>query len=400
MSKRGGKNSSNSKGKKSGKMKTGKGRRKNNARGGGKSSSVAPSMKTKHSTTRVKNLIVASETDVWLKEIVNGALQNTGFNAIAEHFYANSFVRTSPGVLRTAAGSTTYAGLYQYYRIPLAKLIEEFVNTEAFPVDLVVVFSNVDPTTTASNYVAYAENPLGFSFQLSPVGSPGCKRVFKKKIMMSEIVGTGIVETDDSFRATIGADPVDLLWYGHAAFATGTNVFTANKGVYYRKTLTQFTRFYSRAQQQTFFEERESTYGLRSFTNQSVELQKQEKEEKSNQSVGLKKQEREEKQEIDEIPTNTATTTTTTTTVLNNNNNYDIDEVDMKTQVLSVLQEMIDETTTNTEKDVTALLIEQERKTWMQELMERMYREPVKQDFKRKTNMRSYAIANFPEKKN
>jgi len=393
MSKRGGKNSSNSKGKSSGKMKTGKGRRKNNARGGGKSSSVAPSMKTKHSTTRVKNLIVASETDVWLKEIVNGALQNTGFNAIAEHFYANSFVRTSPGVLRTAAGSTTYGGLYQYYRIPVVKLIEEFVNTEAFPVDVVVIFSNVDPTTTAANYVAYAENPLGFSFQLSPVGSPGCKRVFKKKIMMSEIVGTGIVETDDSFRATIGADPVDLLWYGHAAFATGTNVFTVNKGVYYRKTLTQFTRFYSRAQQQTFMEERESTYGLRSYTNQSVELQEQEKneksnqsvglqeqekEEKSNQSVGLKKQEREEKQEMDEI----------------------IDEVDMKTQVLSVLQEMINETTTNTEKDVTALLIEQERKTWMQELMERMYREPVRQNFRIKMNMHSYGNANFMEKKN
>lgn len=345
-----------------GKMKTGKGRRKNKQGNSGKSSSVAPSMKTKHSVTHVKNLIVASETDVWLKEIVNGALQNTGFNAIAEHFYANSFVRTSPGVLRTAAGSTTYAALYQYYRIPIVMLIEEFVNTEAFPVDVVVIFSNVDPTTTASNYTAYAENPLGFSFQLSPVGSPGCKRVFKKKIMMSEIVGTGIVETDDSFRATIGADPVDLLWYGHAAFATGTNVFTVGKGVYYRKTLTQFTRFYSRAQQQTFKVERDCRTGLRAFTNQLTEVKDVHHDDiKDNEEIS--------------------------------------EEVDVRAQVINVIQEMVNETTTNTEKDVTALLVEQERKTWLYEFMERMYREPIIMNNRRRERLMNALVSGSEEKK-
>jgi hypothetical protein len=268
------------------KGKRGKGKGRKGRKGKGKkkggSKGVAPAMKTKHSTTKIKNLIVASETDVWLQETVNGQMVSTGNAGTAEHFYLNSIVHTSPSVATTIKGETFWSQAYQYYRIPQVDIVIRYCNTEAFPIDIVLYISNIDPGTTYSNYINIFGNPMTYSFQLDPKGMTGGARTFKiKGLQLSEILGSGTVETDDTFRATITADPTDLLWIGHAAICTGSNVFTSGNGVYYRKTVRRFTRFYSRAGQSDYFKRtiQPGQKGLRPFTDQSKEREIEEKKE-------------------------------------------------------------------------------------------------------------------------
>jgi len=200
-------------------------------------------LETQHSQAR-RGLWIPSETMIMLRELVNENLYSTGNPNIAERFYLNSTYHTAPSVLLVSAGKTVMEAQYTYNRVVMAILNIVYQNLEAFDVSVYTVISNTDPGT--ANYPAYSENPLCKAIQLGPVGTTSSTFTYRKTIRMSEIVGTGNVETADSFRATAGADPIDLLWFSHAAYCAGTNVFTAAKGIQYKKVITRETRYYSR----------------------------------------------------------------------------------------------------------------------------------------------------------
>jgi hypothetical protein len=231
--------------------KRGKGKRKGGKSGkSGRSHGGGHRIKnqTKHSTTVVPGLMIPSETDVRLKEQVNGQMVSAGVGGAAEHFYLNSMYHTAPSVLAVIPGLSQYIGWYNYYRVVRAMLSITYYNMEVFPVQLTLMFTNLDPGTAYNNYRLFQGNPLVYSFTLGAKSSGKDMKTFTKKITMSEIVGTGNVETDDTFRAAIGNDPVDFLWFGHSVFALGGNTLTANNGVIYEKKVTRLSRFYSRAE--------------------------------------------------------------------------------------------------------------------------------------------------------
>jgi hypothetical protein len=126
---------------------------------------------------------------------------------------------------------------------------------EAFPVEWIIMFTNLDPGTSFGTYKLLKGNPLVYNRVLGAKGSGQDRQNFSKTIILSEILGSNNVETADSFRAVISADPADFLWYGHAAIAMGGNTLTATNGVIYQRRVTRTIRWYSRAEQNAFVTE-------------------------------------------------------------------------------------------------------------------------------------------------
>jgi len=233
------------------KVPRGKGRKKPQATKSKTKSRLPP--QTKHSTAYVKQRVVPSETDVVLREdFPLSLLTSFGNQGVAEHFYLNSMLHGSPSVLNTAVGLTNYTSLYNTYRVVKVTYDINVTNTTAGPIEVVDCCSNIDPGTAYANYFTLSMNELGRKTQLSPVSAGGCTHKISRTVMMSQIAGTSNVETDDTFRAAINADPADFLWLGIGILLPTGTTFAVGVGAAIQLTRTWTVRFYGRAELTSF----------------------------------------------------------------------------------------------------------------------------------------------------
>jgi len=139
---------------------------------------------------------------------------------------------------------------------------------ESFPVEIVNMYTNLDPGTSFGTYSLFQGNPLVSTLVLGASTSGQDMKTHRRRIKAAEITGTTTVETDDTYRAVISANPTDLIWTGHAAIAMGGKVLTALNGVIYRKQTTRMIRFYGRTELNSF---REQEYKARVLAQRAHE---------------------------------------------------------------------------------------------------------------------------------
>jgi len=207
---------------------------------------------TKHSSVLIPRVMTPSELDVLLTEVVEGQLVSAGTAGTAEHFYLNSMFHTSPSVLMVTPGLSTYINEYNYYRVVSTQTNNTYYNMEAFPVQIILMYTNLDPGTSFGTYKVFQGNPLTYTLELGAKTGSTDTRTFRRRVNVAEITGTIAPEYDDSYRAVISADPTDFVWLGHAVVAKGINVLTATNGVIYTKRITRMVRFFGRAELNSF----------------------------------------------------------------------------------------------------------------------------------------------------
>lgn len=209
---------------------------------------------TKHSSSYRKELSPSEEVTK-LDEVLDGQLVSAGNSGIAEHFYLDSILNTAPGISAIIQGASRQMTAFNYYRVPISEVVHKLYNMESFPMEWIIMFTNLDPGTAFTPYKLLKGNPLVDNKVLGAKGSGQDRQTFKKSVRMAEILGSNNIETADSFRAAVTADPVDFLWYGHAAVCMGGNVMTSTNGVIYQRTVKRTIRWYARAEQSSYVTE-------------------------------------------------------------------------------------------------------------------------------------------------
>lgn len=168
--------------------------------------------------------ILPPEMDVVLAYQPNKSALNAAASTCGIRFYANGAYDVDPVLGSTVMpGFTTYmgtsptTGLYNYYRVIKVKYDLEFANLETFPVRAYAGFTNTDPGSTGN--LQLPANPMFKSHLLAAKGGNDTCR-FRDTRTIAAIVGSGNVESEDNFRGTFSANPVDLCYL----FAGGNSV--------------------------------------------------------------------------------------------------------------------------------------------------------------------------------
>jgi hypothetical protein len=213
---------------------------------------------TQHSAMTVPKVMFPSETDVWLNEVIDYTLVNVGSGGAAAHYYCNSGYHSAPSVLADRPGYNGYSNSYNYVRLLEEKRNLQYYNMDAFPKELVTIYSNTDPTASYAAYYNSRANVLATSTLIAAAGGGQSKITTIRKMKFAEVVGTKNVETDDTFRSVVTADPVDFIWFGHAAINPSTMVDV--NGVFVRMKTSVLCRFYGRFQQDEFMSEERRTF--------------------------------------------------------------------------------------------------------------------------------------------
>jgi len=170
-------------------------------------------------------------------------IQGAGNLAIAE-FTSNAAYDVDPTLGSTETyGFDEYAALYSYYRVFGYSYEVVVTNTTAQPAMAYVLNTNTRPSTSGTRWDLYSTNPYCQSKLLALSGAGLSSHTFRKKVMISNVLGSRAVETDDSYRALTTGVPVDLMWLG-----VGIENPTANVGVscVYDLKLIMHVRFYGR----------------------------------------------------------------------------------------------------------------------------------------------------------
>jgi hypothetical protein len=190
--------------------------------------------------------ILPPEMDIKLAYQPNKTAINAAASTCGIRFYANGAYdvdpvlgsTTMPG-FTTFIGTSSTTGLYNYYRVIRTSYDLTICNNEAFPVRVYTGYTNTDPGTTGN--LQLPGNPMFKSALISAKG--GNDRVrFRDTKNIATILGSSGVETEDNFRGTYTANPVDLVYL----FVGGNSVAGAflPNGLSIAGSLTMTIRFY------------------------------------------------------------------------------------------------------------------------------------------------------------
>jgi len=192
--------------------------------------------------------LVPSETTVSLKYVLSQSLSAIGAQYATKRWTPNSAYDIDPILGSSAmAGYAEWAAFYSYYRVVAYKYSIAVTNAEAFPVAVYMLNTNVDPGVAGTNGQVQASNPLSQQALLGPLTGGANRKVFNRRLRVSQVVGTMAPETADSFRAVTTAAPADLIWLAVVADTMdSTHVFSAHLGVFIQVTIEPLVRFYGR----------------------------------------------------------------------------------------------------------------------------------------------------------
>jgi len=192
------------------------------------------------------NQIVPAETMVRLKWPSSFVLTSVGATATSKRWIPNSAFDLDPVLGSTATpGFGEWSRFYSFYRVVSYSYVLEVQNAQPFPITAYTINSNNDPGTAGVNFESYSVNNFGDRRVLSPVGAATANHIFRKKVKISQILGSEAAETDDNYRSLVTGSPADLIWMALGLNTTGANLMTA-AGVYCQLVLTVNVKFYGR----------------------------------------------------------------------------------------------------------------------------------------------------------
>lgn len=192
------------------------------------------------SFARFKVPIVPSRLDTRLRSTFIFTL--TGGTTVTRRYNPNSaYTPEVGGATGTTPGYSELAALYGFYRVMGHQYKAICTNLEAFPVSIVAINSNNDPTTSAG--VVQANNDLCTTKVLSSKGGMD-RATLSGRFTVARILGSRSVEQADTYRSLINGNPADVTWLGLGAQSgTGTSL---TLGVVVVLELVQFVSFYDR----------------------------------------------------------------------------------------------------------------------------------------------------------
>lgn len=192
-----------------------------------------------------RTLISPDQMDVRLKFRSTGALVATGFSA--KRYTPNAAYDVDPILGSTETiGFDEYAALYSYYRV--VKYHYRISVTNCNPTSAAMFYvlnTNTDPSIAGTRYDLYSTNPH-CQTKLLPPHPQGKQEIFQKTFSVSRVLGSGVVETDDSYRSLTTGIPSDLVWLTMAAETLPTSGADNTINIAYVVDVVMSIRFYSR----------------------------------------------------------------------------------------------------------------------------------------------------------
>lgn len=202
-------------------------------------------VETQHSRAMFYTQVVPSEVFTWITYVAHGKLTNAGNGFATQRWHTNCPYDVDPIFgSTTSVGYAEMSALFDFVHGIEYKVRLRACNSESFPVGLYTIESTEDPGTSGTLSIIAGGNPLGRVYQLGP--STGMARqVINIRRRISEVTGTILSETADSFRSTVTSTPADKTWIGLGIEAYTPNVLTT-AGVSYELALTMGLRFSGR----------------------------------------------------------------------------------------------------------------------------------------------------------
>jgi len=189
--------------------------------------------------TRLSSVGIQPQLDVTLSFQVFGTTLNAAGSVAMRRFRPNALYDVDP-----ILGSTTVpnfveiSSLYIYNRVIAVNYDISVCNNETFPLNAYIIFSNSDPGTLG--HIQLQGNRLCRQKMISAKG--GMDRcTLKGGSTVSNIVGTNI-ESEDNYRGTSSAVPVDNIWLGIGAYSPSL-AFLPN-GITMSGTIKMRVRFF------------------------------------------------------------------------------------------------------------------------------------------------------------
>ncbi len=200
-----------------------------------------------HNSARAVSRVSPDEMDVIIPYRKIGVLKDPAANLGYVELKPNDAYDVDPTLGSTESyGFDEYAALYSYYRVISYRYEATMTNLTdlgEWPTMMYVTNTNIRVSTAGSRWDLYTTNPYCQSKLLAlPYSSVGT-HTFRGSHSVSKILGSGVSETDDSYRALTTGSPTDLIWFGLAAENPTTSTGIA---VAYDVKLYMKVRFYSR----------------------------------------------------------------------------------------------------------------------------------------------------------
>ncbi len=107
---------------------------------------------------------------------------------------------------------------------------------------LVVTYTNTD-TGAEFHLSTLMGNPYAQSAMIAGSAGGPCRKTFRGRHKVADIIGSRRVETDDSFASLTSAKPNNLVWLALGADGIGNNL---TNGVTYLIKIRMHIRFYER----------------------------------------------------------------------------------------------------------------------------------------------------------
>lgn len=174
-----------------------------------------------HSSTVTRTRIAPDELDVKLMYRKIGSISNAGVSLGVVELKPNDAYDVDPSIGSTETyGFDEYAAIYSYYRVIGYNYQVTVSNTTGIgtdsPVMMYVTNTNTRVSSSGTRWDLYSTNPHCSSKLLALPYASGSTHTMRGSFQVSRILGSKVVETDDSYRALTTASPADLVWLGLA----------------------------------------------------------------------------------------------------------------------------------------------------------------------------------------
>jgi hypothetical protein len=159
-----------------------------------------------------------SEVDVTLPYSNYFNLTSPATLVATKYLNSNGAYDVDPLLASTATqGFAEWAAFYTYYRVIGYTYDIEVNNANNIPVIFTILNSNTSlglstGIGTSVDLYPYSNNPLAQSKLLSHAYNTHGYHRFKKSLTILEVVGSAAPETEDNYRGTAAANPVDLTY--------------------------------------------------------------------------------------------------------------------------------------------------------------------------------------------
>jgi hypothetical protein len=209
--------------------------------------------RTGHSFSRVGE-IMPSEIDVMLPYTATYNFTNSAALYANRPIYSNSAYDVDPALGSTSTqGFAEWAAFYFYYRVIGYRYEIEVNNGNNIPMIFTILNSNTlnglsSGYTYTTDLSAFSNNPHAQSKLMGHAYNTSATHIFRKQILLSDVVGSLAPETEDNYRALTAASPSDLTYIlmGVTSSEGGTNYLANTVSVVVR--LNMDVRFYNRKQ--------------------------------------------------------------------------------------------------------------------------------------------------------